>query len=126
MLPLIPAHSRIAPLWRWALALAASGAETGTFEAFLEAASRDAIVLVELEPSFNISGFTADGTYPNVYSMAFPRFVLTDAIKGGVYREVIGVRILGVDYTERGSLTLVNDLAGSYWPDEANELLYVH
>jgi hypothetical protein len=112
---------------RWLRAKTPTAAPAGSFASWLAATVREEYILCELEPSKTLMGFTAvGGAYPNTYQIAFSRFHQTDVIVGGIYGPVIGVDQNDTALTARASLALVNSNAGSYWWDEANELLYVH
>lgn len=98
-----------------------------TFDAWLSATVRSEFVLCEPEPSKTVMGFTAvGGAYPNTYELAFPRSHQADVFVGGMYGQVVGVQENDTVLTARASLALVDANAGSFWWDEANELLYVH
>lgn len=98
-----------------------------SFAAWLAATVREEFVLCEVEPSKTVSGFAAvGGLYTNTYSVAFPRRHQTDVIHGGIYAKVVGVQQNDVTLDEETSIATVDGNAGSFWWDEANELLYVH
>jgi len=105
-----------------------SHAVGAAFTAFINSPVRDEYVLIEVNPRYVLSGFTATGgLYTNTYQISFSRFeTANNAMPSGVYRKVTGVRENATDLTERTSISTVNSNAGSFWWDEANEVLYVH
>ncbi len=98
-----------------------------TFAAWLDATVRTEVVLCEVEPSVSLMGFTAvGGGAPNTYEIAFPRHTQTALLTGGLYCPVIGAQQNDITLDAEASLAAVDANAGSYWWDEANEILYVH
>lgn len=97
-----------------------------SFDAWLAAPVRSEYVLCEPEPSKTLMGFTAvGGGAPNTYVMSVPRCHQTDIVGGGVFGQVIGVQENAARLTAQTSLAYVDAHPGSWWWDEANELLYV-
>lgn len=98
----------------------------GTFAELLRWPSRELVVLAELTPSLQLSGFTAvGGGSPNTYQVSLPRVVQTSAFPGGVYRRCVGVKENNTALTERASLAAVDANASSWYWDEAAGVLYV-
>jgi hypothetical protein len=98
------------------------------FADFLRWPDREVVTLVELTPSLTLANFTTipGGGFPNTYQLVLPRKVLTSDFKGGIYRRCVGVRENATSLTEKTSRALVDANAGSWYWDEAAELLYVH
>lgn len=98
-----------------------------TFAEWLRWPDREVVVLAELSPSLELTGWSAvGGATPNVYSVSLPRAIATDVVAGGLTRRCTGVKQNATSLTERASVSAVNGNAGSWWWDEANDTLYVH
>lgn len=86
--------------------------------------SQGLVILVEIEKGHRIDEdtWTQDITYTNCW------WIPHTNVSGHVEREGEPGRVEenGVEYTERASLTLCNDNAGSWYWDSANDRLYVH
>jgi len=100
---------------------------TATFSEWLLWPDRSVVVLAELEPSLELAGWAAVGvSAPNTYVVALPRAILTTALPGGVSQRCGGVSQNETALTARVDLADVDANAGSWFWDEAAELLYVH
>jgi hypothetical protein len=98
-----------------------------SFAGWLAATVRTEVVLCELEPTRTLTGFAlVGGSYPTTYGVACPRQVLADVVPGGLYAPVIAVWEDATALAAAADLAAVEATAGSYWWDEANEVLYVH
>jgi len=112
---------------KWLRTKVPTSAPVASFADRLAATVRSEFVLCEPEPSQTVMGFTAvGGGAANTYQLAFTRFHQADVVEGGIYGKVIGVQENDTALTARTSIASVNSNPGSYWWDEANELLYVH
>jgi hypothetical protein len=98
-----------------------------TFQDWLLWPDRTVVVLAELQPTLELSGWTAVGmTAPNTYQVALPRSILSHIVTGGVTQRCAGVRQNATSLTARVDLATVDADPGSWWWDEAAEVLYVH
>lgn len=98
----------------------------GTLADFLAASDRLEIILVEMEPSVTVSGFTATPATSNTYETALLNIPAGEVVTGGIYRTVTRVRENATDLVEKTSIATVDATAGTWWHDEATGLLYVH
>lgn len=99
----------------------------GSFSEWLRWPDRQVVVLAEADPTLELAGWTAvGGLYPTTYVIALPRSVRSSVIVGGLTQRCIGLRQNATPLTERASIALVEANAGSWYWDEAAELLYAH
>lgn len=97
-----------------------------SFAAWAAWPDREEIVLVELNPSLVLTGWTAvGGGAPNSYQVSCPALVGASQVPGGVYRRVTGVKENGTALTERANLAAVDANASSWFWDESAGVLYV-
>lgn len=100
---------------------------TATFAEWLLWPDRAVVVLAELEPSLELDGWTPVGvSAPDTYVIALPRAILTAGLAGGVSQRCSGVRQNATVLTLQADIADVDANAGSWFWDEAAELLYVH
>lgn len=100
---------------------------SATFAEWIAWPDRTVVFLAELTPGLVLTGWTAvGGGAPNTYQVALPRFVQSAHVSPvGMYRRCVGARINDTVLTEQASLAAVDAAAGSWYWDEAAELLYV-
>jgi hypothetical protein len=97
-----------------------------TFAGLIAAPDRDLVVLAELTPALQLNNWTSlSPTFANSYGITVSRFYQSSLFPGGVYRKVVGVRVDGVDLTERASQTLVNSNAQSWFWDPSTGVITV-
>lgn len=95
----------------------------GTLAGLLAASSAEVVILAEASPLYVLSGFAL---YSGAaYSLAMPRAIQTTRFKGGIYRRVTGVRENATELTAQTSAANVVANAGTWFWDEAAEVLYV-
>jgi hypothetical protein len=97
-----------------------------SYNEWVEESATSRVVLAELQPAVQLSGWTAVGvSAPNVYSIAFPLNIASDVVPGGVARRLDEVRENGVPLTAVGSVANTQAVAGRYYITTGG-VLYVH
>jgi hypothetical protein len=85
-------------------------------------------LLVEVELGEQLSAWTQNATYSDVYERSYSddEYTLSDGGKETVHKILESVEEDGDDLTEQTSLSAVSSNAGSWWQDTSTETLYVH
>lgn len=83
-------------------------------------------LLLEVEPAEPLWNWAATGGQSNTFEVSWSHLTQTSVIKGGMYRQLIGVEEDGTALTETDSIANVEANVNSFYHDEAAQKIYVH
>lgn len=102
--------------------------EITTWEQLIDKPNTNKIVLAEIKPAEQLSGFSLTGGQSNTYEISYLLETITtaDSSTETIRKEISSVTEDGVLLGVQGSIANVESSAGSYWHDTANSTFYIH